>query len=81
MTETRAEAQRLVDEGGVHIMSRSEVCIEGRVGINKQGRAYHTFLYTNGRFSCNCDECRHGSLSDDLCIHALALRLAVEKEE
>ena len=82
MNETRAEkAQRLVDEGGVHIMSQGDVYIEARVGRNEQGRAYHTFLYPNGHYSCNCTWARiHGPVHD-LCAHAVAVRLVVEKEK
>ncbi len=79
MTETRAEkAQRLVDEGGVYIVYQSERVVEGRVGRNEKGRAYHTFLYANGRAACNCDP--SFSAPDDRCAHALAVKLAVKKE-
>ena len=82
MTETRAEeAQRLVDEGGVHIVFGREYVIEGRVGSNEEGRAYHTFLYPNGLHSCSCTWSQIRGPAYDLCVHALALRLAVEKEE
>lgn len=72
------EAQRLVDEEGVYIMGQNDVCIEGRVGRNEQGRAYHTFIYFDGRAACNCDP--SFSATTDLCAHALALRLVVERE-
>ena len=76
MTKAK-KAQRLVDEGGVHIMGRDDVCIEGRVGRNEEGRAYHTFLYPDGTACCNCDPaCPRVT---DLCVHALAVKLTVEK--
>ncbi|GAJ01164.1 unnamed protein product, partial [marine sediment metagenome] len=41
---TKAEkVQRLVGEGAVHILLQNEFVVEGRVGRNEEGRAYHVF--------------------------------------
>ncbi len=72
------EAKRLVDEGAIYIVYRSEIVIESRVDRNKEGRAYHTFVYWDGTAACNCD--LGYSRTTDLCAHALAVRMVVEKE-
>ena len=78
MTETRAEAQRLVDEGRVEISSISQFSTEAKV----QGDAhrYHTILYKYGSFFCTCTWGSCHSHTRDLCAHAEAIKLAVEKE-
>lgn len=79
MTEARAEkAQRLVDEGRVAITSQSGFGISAIVQGKK---AFHqTFAKPNGHFFCTCDWGRYHNNTDDLCAHALAVQLAVEKE-
>ncbi len=79
MTETRAEkAQRLVDEGKVHIahttFHSTTALVQGKHG------PYTTIIYADGHFFCTCDWGAHHSYTDDLCAHALAVKLAVEKE-
>lgn len=83
MNETRQEqAQRLVDQGDVstypdwhqrqHILTHAEVEVGERI--------YLVTIYRNGTFLCTCDWGDHHSYTDNLCTHALAVRLAVEKE-
>lgn len=82
MTETHArEAQRL-DEGDVsiypdwhqrqHILTHAEV--EDDVDV------YSVTIYHNGTFLCDCDWGDHHSYTDDLCAHAEAVRLIMEKK-
>ena len=79
MTETRAEkAQRLVNEGKVHIRKNWSVLIEAEV--RGDHALHHTELYPNGHYFCMCDWGQYHSYTDDLCAHALAVRLTLEKE-
>ncbi len=78
MTETRAEkAQRLVDEGRIDIIGQSKygahAVVEGDNGY------YTTCLYPNGHFFCTCPWGSIHSYADDLCAHALAVKLAAER--
>jgi len=80
MTETRAEkAQRLVDEGRVGSVSTnpyfSKAVVQGEQG------PYLVTVYTNDTFFCTCDWGMHRMYTDDLCAHALAVKLAVERSE
>ncbi|GAH47508.1 unnamed protein product [marine sediment metagenome] len=79
MKETRAEkAQRLVDEGRVVIAFNDKHSLGGTV---RSGEArYQVFTYPNGHFFCTCKWGAVHSYTDDLCAHALAVKLAVEKE-
>jgi len=77
MTKVRAEAQRLVDEGAVIALVRTSsstyaIVLEG----NKH---YATKVYVNGHFTCGCDWGKAHSRTDNLCVHALAVRLAAEE--
>jgi len=80
MTETRAEkAQWLADGGRVEIQ---DVCdqftnarVEGKCGF------YFVTLYVNGDFSCTCNSGAFGFRIADFCVHALAVKLAVERSE
>jgi len=79
MTETRAEkAQRLVDEGRVgHVYAgllRTTSSVQGDLAF------YHVILFDSGHYFCDCDWGRFHSYTDDLCAHALAVKLAAEKE-
>jgi len=84
--ETRAEsigslkgkAQRLVDKGQV----RNPVVSEYRTtALVWDGYVcYHPSIYPNGDYWCECAWARHHAHTDDLCAHALALRLTIEKE-
>jgi len=78
MPETRAEkAQRLVDEGQVHILFDSaaytQASTPGKHGLHT------TVVYSNGKFWCTCDWGLYHAHTDDLCAHALAVRIAVER--
>ena len=76
MTETRAEkAQRLVHDGQVELWGMTEYAI--RAYVNADVRQYLTVLYPNGRFWCECNPFH--SDADDLCVHALAVKLAAER--
>ncbi len=79
MKETRAEkAQRLVDEGGVVIErvfpQYTQALVQG------DHARYVLSTYANGTFFCTCEWGTVHSYTDDLCAHALAVKLAVEKE-
>ncbi len=79
MTETRAEkAQRLVDEGRVTIGQKTSSFTQAVVQ-GKDGR-YRTTIYVNGTFWCTCKWGDFHNYTDDLCAHALAVKLATEKE-
>lgn len=77
MTVTE-KAQRLVDDDGVWIIYQDSCVIEGR-GF-KDGGLYHIFVYANGTFYCSCDWGKKHAYTTDLCAHALAIKLAVERE-
>jgi len=78
MTETRAEkAQRLVDEGRVQLVPTIPLHSQGIVRGDHE--PYLVYLYPLGHFWCGCAWGRLHSYTDDLCAHALALRLAVER--
>lgn len=79
MTETRAEkAQRLVDHGAIEIIRSVHLFTEAFVRGDHSPHA--TIIYRNGHFYCSCDWGQHNSYTDDLCAHALAVKLAVEKK-
>jgi len=78
--ETRAEkAQRLVDGEHVHLTGRGTFFQNAQVysGWN----IYFLTLYTNGHFHCTCNYGSYHSHTDDLCAHALAVKLMTEKEK
>ncbi len=80
MTETRLEkAQRLEDEGRVCAIMRRHNYIEAR--ILRDGGFYRTVIYDSGCFFCTCDWGQHHSYTDDLCAHALAVKLAMGRTE
>lgn len=80
MTKTRAEkAQRLVDEGRVSIINHQ---IESTFAWVRGDHSRHTtMIYASGSFTCTCDWGENHNYSDDLCVHALAVKLAVGKDE
>lgn len=79
MTETRAEeAQRLVDEGGVHLVYEGPTYIQA--SVHSKHARYTTVVYENGTFWCTCQHGLYHAHTTDLCVHALALRLLIEKE-
>ena len=74
MNETRAEeAKRLVDEDCVPTQPRYT-----RVGT-RHGPCF-VKLYGDGTFFCTCDWSKYRNYTDDLCAHALAVKLMTEKE-
>ncbi len=78
MTETRAEkAQRLVDAGAVDTIHHHWHAISAWVRGDHD--CYRVVLYPSGNFFCACNWGAFHSHTDDLCAHALALRLAVER--
>jgi len=79
MAETRAEkAQRLVDEGAVRITTHA--ALHTIANVISDPHTYYTILFCSGHFYCDCDWGRHHFHTDDLCAHALAVKLAAEKE-
>lgn len=79
MTETRAaKAQRLVDEGQVTIASQDNFSVGALVA--SKGARYQVFVYPNGHYFCDCFWGQLHAGTTDLCAHALAVRLVVEKE-
>jgi len=80
MTETRAEkAQRLVDEGQVGPVHT--IPLVRWAFVQREHGHYLTTIYANGTFHCTCDWGQYHSYTDDLCAHALAVKLAAEKEK
>jgi len=80
MPETRAEkAQRLVDEGSLSLLFRESNYV--RASVQSGDRIYNTVVYANGTFHCTCDWGQYHSYTDDLCAHALAVKLMTEKEK
>jgi len=78
MTETRAEkAQRLVDEGRVRITlsvpAYSLADVKGDHGTHKVSITSRVIYF------CTCEWGLYHSYTDDLCAHALAVKLAVER--
>lgn len=80
MKETRAEkAQRLVDEGWVESILQADYSTGALV---RREKTHHVVtVYANGTFFCTCEWGAIHSYTDDLCAHALAVKLAVEREE
>jgi len=79
-TETCAEkAQRLVGEGRVSITRVVPWVIEALV---EEHPDIHTVnVFATGRYYCTCDWGDYHSYTDDLCAHALAVKLAAEREQ
>ena len=79
MKETRAQkAQRLVDEGRVEI---SHTTFHSTLALVQGEREpYTTTIYSDGHYFCTCDWGAYHSYTDDLCAHALAVKLATRKE-
>lgn len=79
MPETRAEkAQRLVDEGLVMQLRPKSWGFEALViGGHDE---YITTLFNNGHYECTCEYGHFHSHTPDLCAHALAVKMVVEKE-
>ncbi len=78
MTETRAEkAKRLVDEGQVILIPPDPFQAKGFVESSRG--LYNVVLYPNGHYACDCAWGQYHSHTDDLCAHALAVKLAVER--
>lgn len=80
MKETHAEkAQRLVDEGRVEIIHTTfhstQAVIQG------EPEAYTATIYADGHFFCICSWGMYHSYTNDPCVHALAVKLAVERKE
>ena len=80
MIETRAdEAQRLVDEGRVSIIFSNPMSTFADV---LDGPSNHTTqVWPNGHYWCDCPWGNTYPHTDDLCAHALAVKMAVEKEQ
>ena len=77
---TRAEkAQRLVDEGQVETWG--EAGYEIRAYITDGPNTHFVTLYPEGEYSCDCRGVHFHCYIDDLCAHALAVKLAVAKEK
>ena len=80
MTETREqEAQRLVDHGAIEILRTTLLFTEAFVRGDHGPHA--TITYRNNRFYCTCEWGQAHNYTDDLCAHALAVKLAAEKEQ
>ena len=80
MTETRAEvAQRLVDEGRVFVHNLPTK--NKYAQVQDDGRVHTVAIYPDGYFRCGCCNAFALPTTPDLCAHALAVQLAVEKEE
>ena len=79
MTETREQkAQRLVDEGHVTILSIQP--FHALAVVTGDHHTYETIFFASGHFWCECEWGQVHSNTDDLCVHALAVKLAVESD-
>ena len=77
MTKTE-KAQRLVDEGRVRIIFSNPM---GTFADVLDGYSYHTTqVWPNGHYWCDCPLGSTYPYTDDLCAHALAVRLTLERE-
>ncbi len=80
MTETRAEkAQRLVDEGRVKGLQRTE--FGAGASVKGDSGPYPVLLYPNGHYFCLCNWGRIHSHTDDLCAHALAVQIVASQRD
>jgi len=73
------EEQRLVGEGRVKILSVQP--FHALAVVTGDHHIYETIFFASGRFWCECEWGQDHSNTDDLCAHALAVKLAVEKEQ
>jgi len=77
MTQTRAEeARRLVDEGRVVITEHNSMHTIANIASGFHN--YATILFRSGHFYCDCGWGLFHGYTDDLCAHALAVKLAAE---
>jgi len=77
---TRAEkAQRLVDTGRVRNLHVYTFCAEARVQGDED--TYDTIIYPSGLYSCTCIWGRYRSDTHARCVHALAVKLAIERND
>ena len=72
------KAQRLVDEGRVGSVFAGLLRTTGTV--HDDLASHWVILFDTGHYFCDCDHGKFRSYTDDLCAHALALRMVVEKE-
>jgi len=80
MTETRLEkAQCLVDEGKVDLADATIYSTAALVRGEYEN--YATRIYPDGTFFCTCDWGQHYSYTDDLCVHAIAVKLVMERSD
>jgi len=80
MTETREQkAQRLVDQGCIELSCHSSLYTEA--SVRGDHSLYNTCVLANGYFYCDCEWSRYHSHTDDLCVHALAVKLTVEADD
>jgi len=79
MTETRKQkARRLVDEGHVTILRHSSRATEAYV--RDDSLTYTTLIHSSGWFFCSCVWGQIHSYASHCCVHALAVKLAVESD-
>jgi len=77
MTETRAEkAQRLVDEGRVRMTRHGRFFENAEVDCGRH--TYLVTLYSNAPYVCTCGWGIFRPYNRDLCVHAGAIKLAME---
>jgi len=79
MTQTTAEkAQLLADTHCVVIIDRKPTLT--LANVHSGDRMYYCFYHSDGTFSCACTWGTYHNYTTDLCAHALALKLVLEKE-
>jgi len=80
MTESRLEkAQRLVDGNAVTPLLTTP-CFTAAM-VQGDHASYICTLFTFGTYSCDCEWGQGYSYTDNLCSHALAVQMAIEKED
>lgn len=72
------EARRLVDKGRVVVLTRDRPVASASVQGDRV--AYRVHLYSNNRYFCACPWGLAHHDTDNFCVHALAVKLAVERE-
>ena len=79
MSETVIEkAQRLIDTNCVRIATRTPLFTQADVAGDNGW--YDVVIYHTGAYSCTCTWHSCNASSSDMCSHALAVKLTLQKE-
>jgi len=78
MNETQIEkAQRLVDEGRVKMTRHGHFFDDAQIHCDQH--TYLVTLYSNAPYNCTCGWGVFRTPGDDVCVHAEAVKLAIER--